>query len=158
MAATPEPPRPSAIALSPVALAWAVNMTVALLAGFGLHLTAGQAGAAETTAAALVALITALTARPWYIPAITGAAASLLTACAAFGLHWDAEQVSAAATALSVVLMLVAHSAAIPTAAARQGLTATEIMLSRHQPAPDQAASPGRPGTAPPLQGRHQRP
>jgi hypothetical protein len=118
-------------ALNPIALAWTVQMGVSLLAGFGLHLTAGQAGAVSSIAAALVGVITALAARPWFIPAITGGVTAILTACAAFGLHWSGEQVSAAATALGVILMLVAHGASIPLAAARQGLTADELLLAQ---------------------------
>jgi hypothetical protein len=119
------------VALNPVAIAWAAQMAVTLLAGFGLNMSRAQDGAVTTIATALVAVVTACSARPWYIPAITGAAASVLTACAAWGLRWSPEQVSAAAGALGVVLMLVTHAAVVPVAAARQGLTAHEIMLAQ---------------------------
>jgi hypothetical protein len=130
------PPGPVAaarqsVALNPVAVAWAAQIAVTLLAGFGLHLTRDQAGAVTAIASALVAIVTALTSRPWFIPGITGAAAAVLTACAAFGLKLQPEQVSAAAGALGVVLMLITHAAVIPAVAARQGLTAHEILLSQ---------------------------
>jgi hypothetical protein len=117
--------------MNPVAVAWGAQMAVTLLAGFGLHLSRVQDGAVTTIATALVAAATALTARPAFIPAVSGAAAAILTACAAFGLKLPAEQVSAAAGALGVILMLVTHAAVVPVAAARQGLTAHEILLAQ---------------------------
>jgi hypothetical protein len=136
MTGTPAPPTAvqaarQSVALNPVAAAWAAQIAVTLLAGYGVHLTRVQDGAVSTIATALVAAATAVSARPWYIPALTGATASILTACAAFGLKWSPEQVSAAASALGVILMLTTHAAVIPAAAARQGLTGHELLLAR---------------------------
>jgi hypothetical protein len=155
----PEKP-PGPVALNPVAIAWAANLLVAMLAGFGLHLTTAQAGAVTVIAAALVGVVTAVTARPWYIPGITGAATAALSAGAAFGLDWTPEQIGLAATALSLVLLLATRQAVIPAAAARRGLTGEDIMLARlvaPRPGPaagDAATEPATrrlPGGAPPL-------
>jgi uncharacterized protein (DUF697 family) len=127
-----EPPRqPGGAALNPVVIAWAANMAVTLVAAFGLKLTRDQVGAVQVFAAAAVAVATALTARPWYIPGITGAAAAVMTGCAAFGLRWTPEQVGLASSGLSLVLMLLTHQSVIPAAAARRGLTGTELLLAR---------------------------
>jgi hypothetical protein len=139
-AAPPKPPGP--LALNPVAVAWAANLLVAMLAGFGLDLTTAQAGAVIVIAASLVGVITAVTARPWYIPGITGAATAALSAGAAFGLKWTPEQIGLATTALSLVLLLVTHQAVIPAAAARRGLTGEEIMLARLVAAAPRPAAP----------------
>jgi hypothetical protein len=117
--------------LNPVSVAWSVNMGVTLLAGFGLQLPRAPVAAVAVICPALVAVVTALAARPWYIPGVTGAVTSVLAACAAFGLQWTPEQVAAGTAALSVILMLVTHAAVTPVAALRQGLTATEIQLGR---------------------------
>lgn len=126
------PRDPGPLALSPVAVAWACGLLADLLAAFGLHLTAVQTGAVSVIAAAAIGVVTAITARPWYIPGITGAAAAALSAAAAFGLHWTAGQVGAATSALSLVLMLLTHQSVIPAAAARTGMTATDIWLAQH--------------------------
>jgi hypothetical protein len=155
------PKTPGPVALNPVAIAWAVNLGVAMLAGFGLNLTGAQVGAVTTVAAALVAVVTAATSRPWFIPGITGAATAALTAGVAFGLDWTPEQIGAATTALSVVLMLVTHQSVIPAAAAKRGLTATEILLARLVAAQSEPVSapalnlgprrrPGQPDPLPP--------
>jgi hypothetical protein len=136
--APPGPPHPSpgdgfraAVALNPVAITWAVNTGLALAAGFGLHLDGDQAGAVTVILTSLVAITTALTARPWYIAGITGATAAALSAGAAFGLHLDGMAVTSVTAALSAVLMLLTHQAVIPVAAHRLGLTAEQILLGQ---------------------------
>jgi hypothetical protein len=135
-AKAPAPPGPvqaarQSVALNPVAVTYGAQIAVTLLAGFGLHLSRDQAGAVSTAITALAAIVTAVSVRPVVVPAVTGAAAAILTACAAFGLKLPPEQVSAAAGALGVILMLVTHAAVVPLAAARQGLTAHEILLAQ---------------------------
>ena len=147
VAAVTAPKTPGPLALNPVAIAWAGNLAVAMAAGFGLHLTADQAGAVTVIAASIVGVITAFTSRPWYIPGITGAATAGLSAGVAFGLHWTPEQIGLATSALSVVLMLVTHQSVIPVAAAKRGLTATEILLARLTV----GQAPAIPVAAPPL-------
>jgi len=66
------------VLLNPVALAWSLNMGVTLLAGFGLQLPRAPVVAVAVIAPALVAVATALAARPWYIPGVTGAVTSAL--------------------------------------------------------------------------------
>lgn len=135
---TPAPAQPSlgdqlrtSVTLNPVAISWAVNTGLVLAAGFGLHLDRSQAGAFTAMATALVAVITALAARPWFIPGITGATASVLSAASAFGLHASGEQVTALTAGLSAVLMLLTHQSVIPVAAHRLGLTAEDILLGK---------------------------
>lgn len=122
---------PGPLALNPVAVAWSGNFAVVMLAAFGFHLTRTQVGAVDTIAAAVVAVVTAVLARPWYIPGVTGAATAVLTAAAAFGLQWTPEQIGIATSALSIVLMLVTHQSVVPVSAGRRGLTATDILLAQ---------------------------
>jgi len=142
--AAPEPPaRPlgpppwtwpaalrTSLALNPVTITWAGNLVLVLLAGFGLHLDRVQAGAVTVVLSGLTGVITGLTARPWFIPGITGGTAAVLSACAAFGLHLTGPQVTAVTAALSAVLMLLTHSAVVPVAAARLGTTATALLVT----------------------------
>jgi len=137
----PAPAQPSlgdqlrtAVSLNPVAVTWAVNTALVLAAGFGLRLDRSQAGAITTVSTSLVAVITALAARPWFIPGITGATAAVLAAASAFGLHASGPQVSALTAGLSAVLMLLTHQAVIPVAAHRLGLTAEDILLGKVPP------------------------
>lgn len=132
-----------AVALSPVALGYAVNIGAAMLAGFGIHLTRDQTGAVLTITAGVVTVFTALFARPWHVAAIPGAATAILTACAAFGLKWTPEQIATGVAALSAVLGYLTQSAVVPAAAVHLGTTATELLLDP-EPAPPPKPKPAR--------------
>ena len=121
----------ASVALNPVAVTWAVSMGVTLASTYGLKLDRVQAGAVSAIACGLVAVVTAASARPWYIPGITGGVASALTAAAAFGLKLDADQIAAASAGLQAVLMLTTHAAVIPATANKLGMTARDIQLNR---------------------------
>lgn len=144
----------TSISLNPVTVTWAVTTAATIGAGFGLNLTKDQAGAVVVIITALAAIVSGFTARPFYVPAITGAATSGLAACAAFGLHWTPEQVSAATAALGMVLGIVTTGSVVPVAAARAGTTATEVQLGKAElpaPPPPRRARPRKrkppPGT-----------
>ena len=137
----------TSIALNPVTITWAATTAVTLGAGFGLSLTTDQAGAVVAIITGLAAVITGLTARPWYVPAITGGATSALAACAAFGLNWGPEQVAAATSALGLVLGILTTGSVVPVAAARAGVTATDVQLGRAElppPPPPRRPRPRR--------------
>lgn len=134
----PGPPPPGAaqaartsVSLNPVTITWAATTGLTLAAGFGLDLSRNQAGAVVTIITGLAAVVTGLTARPWYVPGITGAATSGLAAAAAFGLKLSPEQVSAAAGALGMILGVLTTGSVVPAAAARVGVTATDVQLGR---------------------------
>ncbi len=161
-----DPAQPSAaqaartsISLNPVTVTWAVSTAATLGAGFGLTLSKDQAGAVVTIITALAAIVSGFTARPFYVPGITGAATSGLAAAAAFGLHWQPEQVASASAALGMILGVLTTGSVVPVAAARAGTTATEVQLGRaslpappppRRPRPRKARKPRPPVSAAP--------
>ena len=137
-AAPPQVPPPTAaqaartsISLNPITITWAVSTAATLGAGFGLHLTKDQTGAIVTGVTGLAAVVSAITSRPWYVAGVTGGATSALAACAAFGLKLSPETISAATAALGIILGVLSTGSAVPVAAARVGVTATDVQLGK---------------------------
>lgn len=153
--ARPDPPQAgsavqaarTSISLNPVTVTWAVATAATLAAGFGLHLSKDQTGAIVTGVTGLAAIVSALSSRPWYVAGVTGAATSVLAACAAFGLKLSPEAVTAATGALGIVLGVLTTGSAVPVAAARAGTTATEVQLGRAALPPPPVARPYGPVT-----------
>lgn len=136
--AAPGPPPPTAaqaartsISLNPITITYAVTTAATLATGFGLHLSKDQTGAIVTGVTAAAAIVAAFTARPWYVPGITGAATSALAACAAWGLKLPPETISAATAALGMILGVLTTGSVVPVAAARVGATAADVQLGK---------------------------
>jgi hypothetical protein len=102
----------------PAVIAYAVNVGIAALAAYGLHLTRTQTAATTTIATAVLAIAAAALTRPVPVSAITGAAATIATAAAAFGSHLTSSQIGTGVTLLSLVLSLLIRQNVSPTPAA----------------------------------------
>jgi hypothetical protein len=125
-----------AVTLNPAVTVAGVSVAVDLIAG-PAGLTRDQAGALTVTVAATGTVIMGLAARPRHVAAIPPAITTVLVALAAFGLKLTPEQVGFAAAAASGVLGMLTHTAVVPAPAARQGVTATELMLAPNRSAID---------------------
>jgi hypothetical protein len=137
-AAPPSTPPPTAaqaartsISLNPITVTYAVSTAATLATGFGLHLSRDQTGAIVTGVTGLAAVVSALTSRPWYVAGVTGGATSALAAAAAFGLKLSPETISAGTAALGMILGVLSTGSAVPVAAARAGVTATDVQLGK---------------------------
>lgn len=127
-----------ALKSEPVAVTGAVQALVALLVSLGLHLSTDQTGAVLTVTTALLALLAAVSARPFAVSALTGLMSAVGTAAVAFGVHGiSSGLVSAVNAALVAVLSLVLRGHVSPVssppnmvtlvAAGHAGLTQTDI-------------------------------
>lgn len=100
----------------PAMYLYILNAGVALLVAFGLPLNSTVVAAITTIATAILAGVAAFMTRPVSVSALTGAAATILTAAGAFKLHLSANEIGAAVTALSIVLALLLHQNVTPVA------------------------------------------
>jgi hypothetical protein len=106
------------LSLEPVLSAGVVQSAVALVVALGFSLTAGQSGAIEAAAAALGALIMALSVRPFQVPALTGALTAIGTLLVAYGVHGVTPGlVSSFNAALVAILAIVLRGHVTPVAA-----------------------------------------
>jgi hypothetical protein len=71
----------------PALIVAVLQAAVAMVVALKFNLTAGQTGAIEAVAAALGALIVALSVRPFAVPTLTGLITAGGTLLAAFGVH-----------------------------------------------------------------------
>lgn len=104
------------LAYEPAVVAWAANGGIAALLGVAVHLPAGQLDAVTTITTALAAVYTAFRTRPVAVSVITGAVATIGTACAAFGLHVAPAVLATGVTVLSSLLGLWFRSNVTPAA------------------------------------------
>lgn len=105
------------LSLEPVLSAGVVQAAIALVVALGFTLTAGQSGAIEAAAAALAALIMALSVRPFQVPALTGALTAIGTLLVAYGVHGVTPGlVSSFNAALVAVLALILRQHVTPNA------------------------------------------
>lgn len=109
------------LSLEPVLSAGVAQAAIALVVALGFHLTAGQAGSVEAAAAALGALIVALTVKPFQVPALTGALTAIGTLLVAFGLHAVTPGlVSSFNAALVAILALILRQHVTPSVSLRK--------------------------------------
>ncbi len=94
------------IKTEPAMILQVLNLGIAMLVSFGLNLSADKTGAIVVIATGLLALVTALTTRPWHVPVLAGIATSVLTACAAFGLDWSQARIGSLVAFLTVIMGL----------------------------------------------------
>ncbi|MBO0813621.1 MAG: hypothetical protein J2P30_00480 [Actinobacteria bacterium] len=107
------------IRTEPALILGAVQTILALIMGIGLNLSAGQAGAIEAVTSAVLALIVAVTVRPFPVPVLTGAVTAVVTLLVAFGVpHVSAGIVSSLNAAIVAVLTLVLRGHVTPAASA----------------------------------------
>jgi hypothetical protein len=78
-----------------------------MLVSFGLNLSADKTGAIVVIATALLALVTAVTARPVAVSVLAGIGTSVVTACAAFGLGFNPAKLGTLVAFLTVVMGLL---------------------------------------------------
>jgi hypothetical protein len=105
------------LSLEPVLSAGVIQAAIALVVALGFSLTAGQSGAIEAAAAAVAALITALSVRPFQVPALTGALTAVGTLLVAFGVpHVQPSLVSSFNAALVAILAIVLRGHVTPVA------------------------------------------
>ncbi|MBN6054499.1 hypothetical protein JYK22_21335, partial [Nonomuraea sp. RK-328] len=93
----------------PAAILYGLQSLLAVVVAFGV-ITGDAADYTMTVANGVMALIVALTTRPFVVAAITGAAQTILTGIVAFGidgLTFSTEQQGVIIAALSAVLALL---------------------------------------------------
>jgi hypothetical protein len=105
----------------PALIGQTLTLGVAMLTAFGLHLSADRTGAVIVIVTALVALATALAARPVQVPVLAGIATTVLTACAAFGLDWSPAKIGSLVAFVSVFMGLLLRQHLTPVAAKDAG-------------------------------------
>ena len=71
----------------PAMITAAVQAILGVIMAFGVHLTADETGAILAVTTALLALITAFSARPFAVSALTGFVSAVVTLLLAFGVH-----------------------------------------------------------------------
>jgi hypothetical protein len=100
-----------------------LQSALALAVGLGLHLTAGQTGSVEAATATVLALIAAVSVRPFPVAALTGVTGPLVTLLVAFGVHGVSPGiVSTVNAAIVAVLALVLRGHVTPKAHPSQRL------------------------------------
>lgn len=122
------------VALNPAMVLYVLNALIAMVAAWGWHLSTDKAGAIDTIAAGVLALIAAVMVRPITVSVVVAAAVTVLTAFSAFGLHLTGSQVSTTAAVASILLGALLHAIGVPVVAANQGKTATQLLLEEKQP------------------------
>lgn len=89
----------------PALIVAVLQAVVALVVALGTALTAQQAGSIEAGAAALGALIVAISVHPFQVPALTGLLTAAGTVLIAFGVHHvSIETVSAVNLVITAVI------------------------------------------------------
>ena len=71
----------------PAMITAAVQTILAVIVTSGFNLTAGETGAILAAFTALLALVTAASARPFAVSALTGLVSAIVTLLLAFGVH-----------------------------------------------------------------------
>lgn len=127
------------IKTEPVMISGLVQSLLSLIVGLGLSLTAGQTGALEAGTTAVLALIAAVSVRPFPVTILTGAVTAVVTLLVAFGVpHVSTGMVSSLNASIVAVLALVLRGHVTPVA-------------SLSKPVPSPSPSPVRaPVPAPP--------
>jgi hypothetical protein len=101
----------------PALIVSVLQAAVALIIALGTALSAQKAGAFEAGAAALGALIVALSVHPFQVPALTGLLTAAGTVLIAFGVHHvSVETVSAVNLAVTVALAAFVRTQVTPVA------------------------------------------
>jgi len=105
------------IKTEPVLITGLVQSLLALLVGLGFSLTAGQTGALEAGTTAVLALVAAVSVRPFPVAALTGALSAVATVLIAFGVpHISTGAVSSLNAVVVAVLGLVLRGHVTPVA------------------------------------------
>jgi hypothetical protein len=105
------------IRTEPVLITGLVQSLLALVVGLGFSLTAGQTGALEAVTTAVLALVAAVSVRPFPVAALTGALSAVATVLIAFGVpHVTTGEVSSLNAVVVAVLSLVLRIHVTPTA------------------------------------------
>ena len=116
------------IKTEPVMITGLVQAILALVVGLGFALTAGQTGALEAATSAVLALVAAVSVRPFPVAALTGAFTAVATALVAFGVpHVTTGEVSLLNTVVVAVLALALRGHVTPTATLRKAAAAVPI-------------------------------
>jgi hypothetical protein len=118
------------LTLNPAAILYVVNALVAMSVAWGAHLTTQQTGVIDTIATGVLTVITAFMVRPVELPVAAAAAITVLTAFTSFGLHLSGSQIATGVAVASIAVGFLLHLMGTPAVAAKQGTTATAIMLS----------------------------
>lgn len=120
--------------LNPAAVLYVVNALVAMAVAWGWHGTPGQIGSVDVIVSGVLTIIGVFAVRPVVLPTAAAAAVTVLTAFSAWGLHQSADQIATACAVASIVVGFLLHAAGVPTVAAKQGKTATQILLGPPNP------------------------
>src|SRR5215469_4548875 len=107
------------LASFPILSAATVQAALGLVVALGFHLSAGQTGSIEAAAAAVLALLSAPSVKPFPVPLFTGALAAIGTLLVAYKVpHVDSAEVAAVVALLTAVLGHVGHTAVVNKALA----------------------------------------
>jgi len=91
-----------------------VQAALGLVVALGFQLTAGQTGTIEAAAAAVLALLTAPTVKPFPVPLFTGALTAIGALLVAFKVpHVNSAEVAALVAFLAALLGTTAHTAVV---------------------------------------------
>jgi hypothetical protein len=105
------------IKTEPVMLTGLVQSLLALAVGLGLSLTGGQTGALEAATTAVLALVAAVSVRPFPVAALTGAVTAIATVLVAFGVpHVSSGAVSSLNAVIVSLMALVLRGHVTPVA------------------------------------------
>jgi hypothetical protein len=118
------------LTLNPAAVLYVINAIVAMVVTWGWHPGQGATAAIDTIATGVLTVIAAFLTRPVGLSTAAAAAITVFTAFGAFGLHWDPTRITSTVAVASIILGFALHALGIPFVAARQGTTATQLLLS----------------------------
>jgi hypothetical protein len=108
------------IKTEPALITGAIQAVLALVVGTGVNLSAGQTGALLAVTTAVLALVTAASARPFQVGALTGLVSAVVTLLIAFGVHGvQPGIVSSLNAAIVAVMALVLRGHVTPVATLR---------------------------------------
>jgi hypothetical protein len=109
------------IKTEPVMLTGLVQSLLALVVGLGLSLSGTETGALEAATTAVLALVAAVSVRPFPVAALTGAVTAVATVLVAFGVpHVSTGEVSSLNAVIVSVLSLVLRGHVTPVASLRK--------------------------------------
>ena len=122
------------LTLNPAVILYVINALVAMAVAWGVHLSTSQTGAIDTIVTGVLTVITAFLVRPPVLPTAAAAAVTVLTAFSAFHLNLSPNIIGTTVAVASIILGFLLHVAGTPTIAAKQGKTATDILLEQPNP------------------------
>lgn len=120
--------------LNPAVVLYVVNAIVAMAVAWHWHATTNQIGSIDTIVTGVLTIIAAFAVRPVALSVAAAAAVTVLTAFSAWGLHQSADQIATTVAVASIIVGFLLHAGGVPTVAAKQGKTATQILLDPPNP------------------------